>query len=588
MAQKLNPKSAFRRSLKETAALQRTRPPVNLTRSAADSAQGIAASARRLTGEDLGGKNKSTLAGAGTVQPWQVEAWELLDLVGEQYFLMNILANRASQAALYVGKTDELADPGTSPVPVEDLDLLRILSSLGDGGAGLRQILYRAVANLFVAGEFWLVGISPQLLPGNPAYVSEEERRNRPLQQVDRGADVEGSNLTEDALQKFVWRVFSNEEINVDSGDAINLSLEDGTKIRDQGGQNLFPIRIWRPHPNRGWEATSATRSSLPVLRELVGLTMHTSAQIDSRLAGAGILMMPTEASAALKRAAGLPENSPQDPLLDALMEAMLTPIGDRESASALVPLVVSVPADTVDKVKHISFSTPLDKEAPKHRDEAIRRLALGQDAPPEILLGVGGMNHWGAWLVQEDVVKSHLEPPLALICSALTDQYLRPILEARGMSEEEIALHQIWYSVEHLIEKPSLAEDARALYAVDAISAEALRAKNGFSEKDAPEETTAEKTDQAVQAALQMSTAAPSLAQAPGLPALVEQLRAVLGGEETTRTYLEEQAAAQADAEEAPAEVIEVEEEGGETRGAPSTSPSDAPEGTPAAGGSA
>src|SRR3546814_17159695 len=59
------------------------------------------------------------------------------------------------------------------------------------------------------------------------------------------------------------------------------------------------------------------------------------------------------------------------------------------------------------------TFHTPFDEETRELREEAIRRLALGQDAPPELLLGVGNMNHWGAWLVQADTNNTHVEPPL-------------------------------------------------------------------------------------------------------------------------------------------------------------------------------
>ena len=69
---------------------------------------------------------------------------------------------------------------------------------------------------------------------------------------------------------------------------------------------------------------------------------MHISAQVDSRLAGAGILLVPTSATRGFKEAAGLPENSEQDPFTEALMDAMITPITDRSSAAAVVPLLVT------------------------------------------------------------------------------------------------------------------------------------------------------------------------------------------------------------------------------------------------------
>ncbi len=192
------------------------------------------------------------------------------------------------------------------------------------------------------------------------------------------------------------------------------------------------------------------------MLRELVGLTMHISAQVDSRLAGAGLLLVPQTAQRAMQVAAGQTEEEGDDFFTESLMEAMLTPIADRASASALVPLVATVPDETTEKFRYMSFDKPLDTEARPMRDESIRRLALGLDAPPELLLGTGGMNHWGAWLVLEDVVTTHLEPPLALICDALTTQYLWPVLGDQGMSPEEAHDYVIWYDVSDLVVRPN------------------------------------------------------------------------------------------------------------------------------------
>src|SRR5699024_10799802 len=234
---------------------------------------------------------------------------------------------------------------------------------------------------------------------------------------------------------------------------------------------DLYLIRVWRPHPRKWWEADSPTRSSLPVLKELVGLTMHVSAQGDSRLAGAGILAPPQSVQRALATQAGLDPETTGDMFTEGLIEAMLTPIGDRASASAIVPLVVTVPDESVDKIKHISYSQPLDGTAQGLRDEAIRRLALGQDAPPELLLGTGNMNHWGGWLVQSETVETHIEPVLALICDAITSQYIWPALMDQGMSEEEAQEFVVWYDVDHLIARPNRGSDAQQLHERGAIS---------------------------------------------------------------------------------------------------------------------
>jgi hypothetical protein len=324
--------------------------------------------------------------------------------------------------------------------------------------------------------------------------------------------------------------MLSVTEVNGTSGGGeitLILGETEDQKVRTSP-DSVFLVRIWRPHPRRWWEADSPTRSSLPVLRELVGLTMHISAQVDSRLAGAGLLVVPQSAQRALNIAAGLDENSDADPFTEALMEAMIKPISDRANASALVPLVVTVPDDVCDHFNYLTFAKPLDTEARNLRDEAIRRLALGQDAPPELLLGTAGMNHWGAWLVREDVVTTHLEPPLALICDAVTTQFLWPVLADAGRDPADYEQYVIWYSVDHMVMRPNHSQDALELNSRGLLSDEATRAATGFTESDAPDTAS---LDLATRLALEACHATPSLYAAPGLPTMVTEIRAVLSG---------------------------------------------------------
>jgi len=465
----------------------------------------LIASARRLTSQPL---RRSV---GSSAKSWQEDAWEMYDLVGEQRFLASTLAGRLSQARLFVGSVNE-EDPTGMPVPVMDNpDVTDILAAVGNSSAARAQILWRMGVNLFVAGDGWLVGIPRHLLPD--AVTPQTTPHLDP--------DLDIADLD--------WRMLSVSEVTSAPGGLVTLKLGEGDDERVTGEpEDLWLIRVWRPHPRRWWEADSPTRSSLPVLRELVGLTMHISAQVDSRLAGAGLLIVPQSAARAIRLASGATEDSSDDPFTEALLEAMLKPIQDRSSASALVPLVIVVPDEAAALFQFMTFAKPLDSEARSLRDEAIRRLALGQDAPPELLLGTAGMNHWGAWLVQEDVVTTHLEPPLALICDALTTQYLWPVLIDQGMSEEEAHTYVIWYDVSDLIVRPNRSTDAIAVYDRGGISTDALRDATGFDDSDAPPAT--EELPAGVRMALDMVIKAPSLAQDPGLPALVAQVQAVMG----------------------------------------------------------
>ncbi|QGJ92684.1 portal protein [Microbacterium phage Megan] len=490
----------------------------------------LTAAAVRLTQATIG--KRSTRGRSGN-DNWQEDAWEMYDLVGELRFITNLLANQMSKARFYVGTIAD--NPTDTPVPTDDEVLKGALEAIGDGPSGFIQLVKRLGVNLQIPGDGWLVGIPRWMEPGSL------------VAQPPEGTPVN--------LDDLVWHSLSVTEVEQD-GDDLTLSLGELKEEKVTAKvDDIYAIRVWDPHPRRFWESDSATRSNLPVLRELVGLTMHISAQIDSRLAGAGVLLAPASAAAAVKRMMNLPEDGEDDPFTDSLIKAMMTPIQDRSNASAYVPLVWTVPDESEPHFRFMSFAKELDAQAKDMRDEAIRRFALGADAPADLLLGVGGMNHWGAWLVQEDTVRAHLEPPIALVADALTVQYIRPIMReltatgARNYTDEQIDNTLIWYEVEHLIVKANAREDADKAHAAGVISDDAYRKALGFGDEDAP--PAAASVDVAVQTALDMVKQAPSLAQDPGIPALVEQLRAVISGQDTRDPAVAEPVDSAAEAEE-------------------------------------
>lgn len=435
---------------------------------------------------------------------WQTTGWDMYDVVGELRFLATNLAGQAGKSLLYLGK-----DTGEdTPEHVSKGRFEGILDGLGGSVAGRGEMIERLFLNLYIAGEGWLVGI--------------------PFWDAEAGAYEEPESIDD-----YDWKMLSISEVSTNqASDEITLNLEDGSTAKFDA-EDIYLIRVWRGHPRRSWEADSPVRSALPILKELVGLTMHISAQVDSRLAGAGLLVVPQSAQRALAVAAGQedPDGGETDEFTDALVEAMLTPIADRESASAVVTLVVTVPDEAVNAFNHISFSTPLDGEARELRDEAIRRLALSMDAPPELLLGTGGMNHWGGWLVQEETVRSHIEPTLGLICNALTTQYLWPLLEEQGLDPDEAREYVIHYEVDHLISRPNQTQDAFALHEKGALSDDALRRVSGFDDSDKPERPV----DLATSTALEMVRANPQLLVNPGAEALVDYLRGLISGNFTS-----------------------------------------------------
>lgn len=383
-------------------------------------------------------------------QSWQEAAWLFYRTVPEVRFAGNWMGNAMGGATLFAGRR---ADDGSiEPVP-GDHRAAEIVSQIAGGPDGQAQLLGAFGPHLTVAGEGWIV-----------------------VQPVDDNADA-----TE------AWRVLSVREVRQQTGKLV--AVIDGEPVEIPEGDPDGPpddsipaaIRVWEPSPDKYMEADSAVRSSLELLEELALLNAAVKAIARSRITGRGILLVPkgTRFPTAPGNAAA------EDDLIEVLMMIAETAIKDPESAAATVPIVLEVPADTISDFKLLKFDSEFDELALKLRDEAIRRFATGLEIPAEILLGMGDVNHWGAWALTSEAIRLGIEPKLKTVCTALTTQWLRPLLEADRI--EDAGRFLVWYDSSPLRVRTNRSETALKLFELGAISATALRRETGFEESDAP-----------------------------------------------------------------------------------------------------
>jgi hypothetical protein len=394
---------------------------------------------------------------------WQSRAWDYYDDTPEARFTTQWLASAISRARLYVGTPDPdgsgrpdpiMTNQGDKPKPGVDPTAQHPLDSLFGGPSGHAQMLTRMAQHLTVVGETYIAG-----------YDSKEGQQ---------------------------WKVLSSCELN-QSGSRIQIlqnalmgmPADEGEVAIEPGKGSL--MRVWRPHPRRYWDADSSFRALLSTLQELQDVSAHIHASLESRLAGAGMLVLPESATLPT---VDVPENSPlrDDPEMAALIEAMVTAIGNRDAASAIVPILCRVNDEAVAKVQHLRFGTPLDDKILELRDSAIRRFAAGMDLPQEIALGLSeAANRWTGRQVEELSVKIHCEPLLAMICEALTTRYLWPVLQARKVQEPQ--KYVIWYDVGDLVQPPNRAPDARELYQMGLLRPESVLRESGFGDHEVPDE---------------------------------------------------------------------------------------------------
>jgi hypothetical protein len=275
------------------------------------------------------------------------------------------------------------------------------------------------------------------------------------------------------------WEPHSNEELRVRGGRwQLQRNARDWLTLPEES----VVVQIWRPDRRRTWCPDSPAKAVLKDLREIELITDHIQAGMVSRLAGAGILFIPDEIIFPGSRDE---YNENEDPFVVDLMDMMMTPLKDRQSASAVVPMVVKVPGDYVEKIKHITLQVPLDERSLEQRDSSIRRLAVSLDIPAEVLTGMGDVNHWGQWQIEETAVKLHIEPMMQAIAYGLTVGFLQPTLKAMGVEDPDLI---VWYDASELHVRPDRSEDSFKLYDRGELKGEALRRETGVSEEDAPD----------------------------------------------------------------------------------------------------
>jgi hypothetical protein len=372
---------------------------------------------------------------------WQNAAWAQYDSVGELRAASQWLGQAMSRATLSI----EHIGPDGKP---DGLDVPMVVSDLMAGWTGdvdHYQMLLATIGSQFtVVGEFYLIAQASDLVPGG-----------------------------------FAWTVGSTDEVTITNG-VVKLDRGDGNVI-ELDEQTSIVIRVWRPHPRRWIEADAATRAAWSALNEVAQLTAQIDAHNDSRLAGAGILFIPSTIRVTPPSHVDVDEG--EDPFGAVLADAMLTPLRDRGSASSVVPIVITADADDIAAVRHLTFSTSMPADLVAIRDAAVRRCAVILDMPPEALLGMGDVNHWSSWQITEQGVKTYIAPALSVVAASLMSGYFAPALTAAGLDP---ASYHLVFDTTELTTTGDRSADARELWDRGALATEVLLDAHGF-EGDGP-----------------------------------------------------------------------------------------------------
>jgi hypothetical protein len=406
---------------------------------------------------------------------WQTDAWRLYDITGQLRFIANWVGNSIGRCDLYVA--DALAN-GVAGEPVEDpeiADLANVPLGTGDTRA---ENLRLAGIDMFVCGEAYIV------------------------------AETGTNNDT--------WWVVTNSQINK-QGKKILISRPptQGGTLEYKDGKDLI-LRIWTQHPRDTNQPDSSVRAAIPDLRELEALRKRIFAELDSRLAGAGLLALPDT----MDLPHGDDEPAGAQGFSALLGRIMSQSLQDRSSAASMVPIITTGAAEDIEKIRHITFWSELSTQIPELRQSALASLAQSLDVPPEVMIGIGSStNHWNAWAISREAVQVHIKPILTRIAAALTEGYLKPALETMGLDPTKYCFA---FNTAPLTINPDRSQDALGMHDRLLISDQVARESSSWEETTQPtqDERARRLTEKLLLSSPEAVLGDPALRELIGLPA--------------------------------------------------------------------
>jgi hypothetical protein len=377
-----------------------------------------------------------------TPDEWQREVWDFYDSLGEFGQGITWKSNMLSRVRLVAARKDS---PESKPEPITTGPAADIMRDLAGGVGGQAALMSSFAVYLNVPGECYLIGETNPSTERNTWYT-------RSIEEV-IPAFADGDYRYKISEGNGHWRVLPSDSL---------------------------VVRVWRPHKRWHNVATSPARGCRTLLRELELINRHIQSQYLSRLASAGVILFPEEVTFPVR-----PEfaDAP-DPFVAEWIEIAAEAIRTPGTAASVVPIPIKVPGEYVDKIKNLDFTLKLDDKIIEKRDSGLTRLAISLDMPPEALLGTKDVNHWNAWLIDEQGVKIHIAPDAEIVCDALTSGYLLPRLEAAG---EDIDGIVVWYDASELILRPDRSTQATDAYDRGELKPSTYRAAIGFDETDKP-----------------------------------------------------------------------------------------------------
>lgn len=413
-----------------------------------------------------------------TYESWQDEAWDYWRNLGEANQAIGWTAASLSRIRLTAA---ELVPGGDEPEILVTGAAADIMGKFCGGNAG---------QGMFLEGWGYQGGV-----PGEGWLVVEREDDSVPLELA-------------------TWRMMPTSAVRRKGarGLEIRIGQNQWRPLVDEG----FAYKIFKPDPQHPWKAWSPMQAALPIMRRIDLIDRRIVALMVSRLAMNGLLIIPQEGEFAVpERYKGKGDQA----LAAMLIETATQNIKMPGAASAAIPIIIRYAAELIEKWRLLTWPDVLPAELLTEREQEIKRLATTLSVPLEVITGIGDMNHWSAWNLEESAAKRYVAPAAEILTDGLTVGFLHPLLKQLGESlvGPNGGKLIVWYDVSELTTSPDKSQHAKDAYDRFEINGAALRRESGLDETDAP--VGDELTQMALKKLLtQPATATQALAELTGV----------------------------------------------------------------------
>lgn len=320
-------------------------------------------------------------------ESWQKQAFIYTKLVPELNYASRFYAKMLAKIKLFPA----FRNPDDSLTPIKEGPPVDLLDRIQDPAGGRSQILYMYGRLMFITGEGYLFG----------RYLGAE---------------------------KEAWAFVNSQELVFEDGRLVAWKpRRDGDPIKFPAGQ-AEAYRMWTADPEHSGDAESPMRAVLEIAEEMDLLTRSVKSTAVSRLLN-GMYRVPTEMSFGSDEP-GMDDDPEKNPFMEAMFSHMLTVIENAGSPEAALGFFAEGPYEFLDRLEHINLHDAAnDYMEQALRKEAVDRMGMGLDLPPEILKGMAEANHWGARQILHDTWRSHGTVIAEQACDDFCDAYLRPAL---------------------------------------------------------------------------------------------------------------------------------------------------------------